>query len=96
MSNEAKVAQLRARTDRDLLLLVERDLDRGLALAYVAASKQSPLYAKAQTAYGSAMRLLPRIIDASGCERRRCEAKLHDLRTALEWVPAEEAVTAAP
>src|SRR5579862_7665725 len=90
MSNDTKLAQLRARTDRDLLLFVRRDLDRGLALAHVAATRQSPFYDQAQNTYVLATMLLPKIGGLPASERRELEATLKDLQVALELLPTHE------
>jgi hypothetical protein len=90
MSNDTKLAQLRARTDRDLLLCVRRELDRGLTLAQVAATKQSPFYDQAQKTYVLATRLLPKIGGLTPRDRRELEARLKDLQVALELLPCEE------
>ena len=45
-SNTQKLRVLRARTDHDLLILICRELDRGLLLVNVAATKSSPLFAE--------------------------------------------------
>ena len=61
MSRESKLVELRSKTDRDLLILVRRELDRGMALASVATGKGSPLYVKAESAYSMVKLLLPKI-----------------------------------
>ncbi len=45
-SNTQKLRFLRARTDMDLTVLVQRELDRGLALVEVAATRNSPVFAR--------------------------------------------------
>jgi hypothetical protein len=90
MSNDTKLAQLRARTDRDLLLCVRRELDRGLTLAHVAATKRSPFYDQAQKACVLAVRLLPKIGGLTAGARRELEATLKDLQVALELLPSGE------
>ena len=57
-SNTQKLRVLRARTDHDLLILICRELDRGLLLVNVAATKSSPLFAEAQRAWEAAAALI--------------------------------------
>jgi hypothetical protein len=70
------------------LILVQRELDRGFTLVDVAASRNSPLFAKALKAHQTAEAMLPRISDLSRDDRTRMESKLRDLRLRLEQVPA--------
>ena len=88
MPRDAKLLELRRKTDRDLLILVERELHRGLTLAELAASKQSPLHARAETAYATVSLLLPKIENLSQDERRRLEGMIKDLRLGLDGVPS--------
>ncbi|MBZ5620636.1 MAG: hypothetical protein LAQ69_18215 [Acidobacteriia bacterium] len=88
MSNQAKLAELRAKTDRELLTLIQPELDRGMALANVAASKGSPLYAQAEKVYETVMMLVLRIAGLRRRDRVRAERKLKELRLALDQVPA--------
>jgi hypothetical protein len=84
MSKTAKLAALRGKTDHDLLVLIERELDRGLTLLSVASAKSSPMYRQAEMAYGKVLMLLPKLSDLDGA----CEAtdKLKGLRLALDQV----------
>jgi hypothetical protein len=84
----SKLAALRKKTDRDLLILVGKELDRALALANVAATRGSPLYTRAEKIYQAARGLLPRIPDVGREERRKLDARLRELRAALDGVPA--------
>ena len=90
MSKQAKLVQLRSKTDRDLIILVRRELDRGLALADVATTKDSPLYAQAERAYATAASTLPRIAGLNGSERRELEGTLKQLRGALDSLPSAQ------
>ena len=74
----SKLAQLRAKTDRDLLRILEADLERGLALAHVAATPQSRFYASAETIYARSKELLPLTPEV--------EDRLRELRMALDLV----------
>jgi hypothetical protein len=89
MSRESKLVELRSKTDRDLLILVRRELDRGVALANVATAKDSPLYAKAESTYSSVKLLLPKIGAVSQDERRELEVELKDLRATLDGLPRD-------
>lgn len=89
MSNEAKLEELRARTDRELLILIRRELDRTLAVADVAATKGSPLHVQAEEAYETVMTLLPKVTGLSSDERRELNIRLKELRVALDRLPAE-------
>jgi hypothetical protein len=83
-----KLLTLRARTDHDLLVLVNRELDRGFALLDVATTRNSPLFAQAEKALAAATAMLPRIAGLSADDRRRIEAKVKQLRSRMEEVPA--------
>ncbi len=91
-----KLVALRARTDRDLVVLVERELDRAFALVDVAASRNSPLFAEAQKAYRKATALLSSITGWSDSERLRIEGRVRELRSRLEQVPAYANARAFP
>ena len=81
-----KLVSIRHRTDHDLTVLVSRELDRGLALVDVAATRTSPLFAQAEKAYDTARAILPRISDLSGCDRLHLESRLKELRSQLDQV----------
>jgi hypothetical protein len=81
-----KLVSIRHRTDHDLTVLVNRELDRGLALVDVAATRTSPLFARAEKAYGTAKAILPRISDLSEGDRLRLESRLKELRVRLDQV----------
>lgn len=91
MSTQSKLAVLRAETDRDLLILIQRQLDRGLTLADVAATKGSPLQVQAENAYETVKTLLPMIAGLTRDERRALERKLKELETALDRLLSEDA-----
>ena len=82
-----KLIALRSRTDHDLLVLVNRELDRAFALLDVTASRNSPPFAQAAKTLRTAITLLPRISDVSEDDRLRIEAKVAQLRLRLERVP---------
>ena len=80
-----KLVSIRHRTDHDLMVLVSRELDRGIALGNVAATRTSPLFAQAEKAYDTARAILPRISDLSEGDRRHLES-LKELRVRLGQV----------
>ena len=83
-----KLVTIRNKTDHDLLVLVQRELDRGLTLVDVATIRTSPLFAQAEKAYKTAMAILPRISRISLGDRFRIESGLKELRSRLDQVPA--------
>jgi hypothetical protein len=95
MTKQSKLVQLRRKTDRDLLILVRRELDRGQVLADVAATRQSPLYSESERAHRMTKALLPGIIGVTENERRELEGKLKELQTALEKPPDRHVERAA-
>ena len=90
MSREAKLVELRSKTDQDLLILIRRELDRGLTLGDVATTRGSPLQAQAEKAYETVRTWLPIITGLSRDERRGLEGKLKELRAALDRLPSEK------
>jgi hypothetical protein len=90
MSCESKLVELRRKTDRDLLILARRELDRGLTLADVAATKESPLHAQAEKAYRKVKALLPRISGLDRDQYREFESKLKELREVLDGQESEK------
>src|SRR5689334_16723062 len=89
MSKESKLVELRRKTDRDLMILVQRELDRGLALANVAATKESPLYAQAKEVYEIVNAWLPLIIGLEPDDRRELEFGLRELWVALDRLSSQ-------
>jgi len=82
-----KLVALRARTDRDLLVLVQRELNTGFSLLDAATTSNSPLVAKAEKALSTATALLPRISDVSLADKKRIEGKVKELRSRLVLMP---------
>ncbi len=85
-----KLAELRQKTDRDLFRLAVTTLDRALILASVATTKQSPLYRQAENLQRQSQTWLSKIYTLRGAERAAAEARLLELRQALEQVPAQD------
>ena len=82
----SKLAELRAKTDRDLVRILHTDLDRGLALANVAATRQSVFRTQAEAVYARVKALLPKISGLDREEFSQLEGKLKDLSMALDLV----------
>ncbi len=91
-----RLIALRSRTDHDLVVLVTREIARGLNLLDSATSRQSPLFTQAQRACGTAAALLPRIAGLADGERLRIEATLKELRSRLEQMAASPGGQAFP
>lgn len=85
--NFSKLAELRARTDRDLVRILNADLERSIALASVAATGQSVFRFQAEAVYARAKVLLPKLSGVSADEMVELEAKLKELGMALDLVP---------
>jgi hypothetical protein len=82
-----KLAELRARTDRDLVRILNADLERALALASVAATRHSLFRSQAEVMYTRAKALLPELSGLATDERAQLEARLKELAMALDLVP---------
>ena len=81
----SKVTELRAKTDRDLVTLVKRELDRALAMAMSGAAASLSL-SRAEAGYARAKALLP-VIDGAR-ERVSLATRLNELRAALDSAAA--------
>lgn len=88
MSNDAKLAELHAKTDRELLILILRELDRALTLADVAVNRESAFYDEAENAYRKVLTLLPKAPDMCQGDRARIDGKIEELRFRLDQLPA--------
>jgi hypothetical protein len=77
MGTISKLEQLRARTDRELVALIDRELDRGLTN-----------WACAEKASAEARKLLPKVYNLG--ERLRLERKLTQLRERVGEIPVPE------
>ena len=73
MDRNSKLAELRAKTDRQLVVLIRSILDDGLTSR-----------AEAERAYAEIRSLLPAVRDVTEAERRRLESKLVRLRGPLD------------
>jgi hypothetical protein len=81
MSNESKLAQLRAKTDADLARLVRKELNLGMQLV-------SRDYIRARKLCAEVASLLPVIGSLDTAERRSLISDLSCLREMLERRPA--------
>lgn len=95
-TNTQELRVLRARTDFDLVVLVQREIDRGLALVNTTTTRNSPLFAQALKALGTAAALLPRISGLNQDDRLRIEGKVKELRSRLDQVPVYANVRSFP
>jgi hypothetical protein len=83
----SKLAELRAKTDRDLIRIVGAELDRAIVLAHLAAISQSVFHVRATAVYTRVKALLENMPSQSPQAPAELEAKLKELRLALELVP---------
>jgi hypothetical protein len=95
-TNTQKLRVLRGRTDYDLVILVQRELDRGFALVDVARSRNSPLLAQAEKALATATRLVPRIAGMSTVDRLQFETRISELKAKLAQAPVYANLRAYP
>ncbi len=84
--NFPKLAELRSRTDRDLLRILNADLERSLALANVASGRHSVFRRQAEATYTRAKALVPELSGLSASEQAEIESKLKELGMALDLV----------
>ncbi len=80
----SKLAELRAKTDRDLLTIIDNALDLGLLLAANEpdVDPAGVLHRRAADIYADTVMLVDRVDNVR--ERRRLEEKLRQLRESLE------------
>ncbi len=78
MSPHSKLEQLRAKTDRELVALIDRELERGLNLA----RSVDEHWAAAEKVSTEARQLLPKVYNLG--ERLRLEHKLRVLHERLD------------
>ena len=76
MDRNSKLAELRAKTDRQLVILIRSTLDDGLRSRV-----------EAERAYSEVRALLPTLRNVTQAERRRLEAKLARLRELIDEPP---------
>jgi hypothetical protein len=85
MSKEAKLAELRAKTDIELARYLTSKLNLAVRLA---SESKDHSRIRAEEAYAEIAQLLPVVQKLSTVERRRLAAKLQWLREMLDRVPA--------
>ena len=84
MFREAKLLELRRKTDRELVFLLRKELARGLRLAEAAVTKEAELFVQAERAYLMSRAWLLLVSDLSRDERRELEFRLKELKSVLE------------
>ena len=84
MDRKCKLAELRAKTDRQLVILIRTRLDDGLRSARACAEETCE---EAEKAYSEALALLPTVRAVTEAERRPLEWKLARLRELLRPRP---------
>lgn len=82
LSQMYKLAELRAKTDEDLVYLVGNALEIGIQCASAAMSTPGALRAKAEDIYASALMLLPKIENVHA--RRKLSDKAGRVRELLD------------
>ncbi|HWB98623.1 MAG TPA: hypothetical protein VG672_18060 [Bryobacteraceae bacterium] len=82
-----KLAELRIKTDHDLVCVIRKEIERGVTLASVATSKQSPLYVRAENSYHRVELLLFKISNSSAADCAALRSELKAFRAALDTVP---------
>lgn len=94
VSEVSKLAELRAKTDRDLVRILANALELGVQCASAAPDSASPLYGRAKAIYANAVQLIPAVEDRT--RRQRLENKLDQLRNSLDRLaPARAASSSA-
>ena len=68
--------------------MINKELDRGIAMANVAATSQSLFYAEAEEVYARVKRLLPKLSGLKRTDLTALANRVTDLRMALEIVPS--------
>jgi hypothetical protein len=84
----SKLAELRAKTDRDLIRIVSAELDRAILVAHLAGGMQSVFHVRATAVYTRVKALLDEMPSRGPNAPAEIEAKLKELRLALDLVPS--------
>ena len=90
MSRETKLFELRRKTDRELVLLVQKEIASGLRLAETAVTPKSKLYVQAERSYVMSESWLLLISDLNREERCELELRLKELKSVLERLRAQD------
>jgi hypothetical protein len=80
----SKLAELRRRTDQQLMLVILGELGRALPMAKAAASRESPLYIRAEKTYSRVRPLVSKVQAVSDEQKADLETKLKEVEVALE------------
>ena len=83
LAQTSKLAELRAKTDQDLVRLTYNALELGIQCAEAAGGQAGPLRAKAEDIYANALTLLSKIENVA--ERRKLEANAARLQELLDY-----------
>ena len=86
----SKLAELRGKTDRELVRVIDNAVEVGLLLAGTQRHSAERLHAKAEHIYADSVMLLPKIEDVN--ERQRLEERVKLLGETLEQRRAEQLV----
>jgi hypothetical protein len=78
----SKLAELRAKTDRDLVWLIGNALDVALLLTNTQVDSAALLYGQEEEIFANTLMLIPKVEDVS--ERRRLEKRVKQLGEMLE------------
>jgi len=89
LSNLCKLAELRAKTDQELVHLVSNALELGIQCASAAKATPGALRVKAEDIYANALMLLPKIENIN--ERRKLSNKADQIRVLLDSTIAQAA-----
>ncbi|HLK68561.1 MAG TPA: hypothetical protein VKU19_34245 [Bryobacteraceae bacterium] len=81
ISNDAKLARLRAKTNEDLVRYLTRELNLGVRLA---AEADDQSLRRAEESYSEIARLLPLVSSLDRSEQSRIEARFQRLRDILD------------
>jgi Protein of unknown function (DUF2934) len=90
----SKFHELRSKTDKQLVQIIENGLDLGIRHASQALSSADTWEAaekcrhRAKTAYSQMSRLLPLVVEITSDERRRVESRLDHLKRLLDSLSA--------
>jgi hypothetical protein len=93
MSGEdQKLRRLRARTDRDLLIVLRHEVERALVLVDTAGTRRSSVFARAAMTYVTARVLIGTVASA---DRALIERRVDALGRRLDQVPATRSYAAS-
>ena len=90
MTRETKLFELRRKTDRGLVFLVRKEIDRGVRLAETAVTPKSKLFEQAERAYVMSESWLLLISDLNREERCELELRLQELKSVLERLRTQD------